>query len=97
MNAYKNLLKNGPLEGAKMMDLHENSGWFRFRVTGDDEFYEAIQAVKDAFRWGTERKFDSVEKEWYVTATPENEVKLCNIFRNARESFRNMHSQLEMF
>lgn len=93
---YARLKKHGPLDDAEMLDLEKRQGRYVFRISGDG-FSDALQAVKEAFRHGSEREYDPDTHEWSVVATELSEEKLCNIFGNAAGAFQVLHSQLHMF
>jgi len=95
---YKTLLEVGPLKDAEMLDIREHNGRYYFSVSGGDcGFHDAIEAIKEAFVFGKERRYHPEKKEWSVPATRECEARLCNIFSNAENAFKAFHSQMKMF
>lgn len=81
-----------------MRDLEERNGRYFFLISGDDQdFFDAKEAVKEAFVWRQEREYNPETHEWSVPANSSSEERLLQIFGNAAECFRNLHSQMKMF
>jgi len=96
-NAYGRLKKFGPLNDAEMADLEKSEGRYTFRITGSDGFNDALDAVKAAFRHGSERSYDPGTHRWSVPATQESRERLSAIFSNAEREFVALEAQTSMF